>query len=204
MRYWAPPSSWSDEKKKETTQSRIFSGEWWGATKMDGYFSKLVKDEDGNINEYYDYDGNKISNETCIHRWKCEGGYGSWNKDQKCGAVDKDNNIIVPFDFYESCHIDYFLRGFVVTGKKGKYGVTTRDGKVLLPEKYQRITIEKDFIIATYNNENNWNVIDELYTLDGTPVFTDTYRRVCIDGDKFTRETPFGLEHYKIAHKNNK
>ena len=52
QKYWAPPSSWSDEKKKETTQSRIFSGEWWGATKMDGYFSKLVKDEDGNIGLY--------------------------------------------------------------------------------------------------------------------------------------------------------
>lgn len=52
QKYWAPPSSWSNEKKKETTQSRIFSGEWWGATKMDGYFSKLVKDEDGNIGLY--------------------------------------------------------------------------------------------------------------------------------------------------------
>ena len=49
MKYWAPPSSWSLEKKKQTTQSRIFSGEWWAAEKKDGYFSKLVKDEDGNI-----------------------------------------------------------------------------------------------------------------------------------------------------------
>ena len=49
MRYWAPPSSWTLEKKKETTQSRIFSGSWWAAEKKDGYFSKLVKDEDGNI-----------------------------------------------------------------------------------------------------------------------------------------------------------
>lgn len=49
MRYWAPPSSWTLEKKKETTRSRIFSGNWWAAEKKDGYFSKLVKDEDGNI-----------------------------------------------------------------------------------------------------------------------------------------------------------
>lgn len=48
MRYWAPPSSWSDEKKKETTHSRIFSGEWLAAEKKDGYFAKFVKDEDGN------------------------------------------------------------------------------------------------------------------------------------------------------------
>lgn len=49
QKYWAPPASWSDEKKKETTQARIFSGDWFGAEKKDGYFSKLVKDMDGNI-----------------------------------------------------------------------------------------------------------------------------------------------------------
>lgn len=49
QRYWAPPSSWSDEKKKENAHSRIYSGEWLGAEKKDGYFAKLIKDEDGNI-----------------------------------------------------------------------------------------------------------------------------------------------------------
>ena len=49
QKYWAPPSSWSEEKKKETTRNRIFSGEWYAAEKKDGYFSKLIKDEDGNI-----------------------------------------------------------------------------------------------------------------------------------------------------------
>lgn len=49
QKYWAPPSSWSDEKKKETTRNRIFSGEWIGSEKKDGYFAKLVKDDEGNI-----------------------------------------------------------------------------------------------------------------------------------------------------------
>ena len=49
QKYWAPPSSWTDEKKKETTRSRIFSGDWYGARKMDGAFYKFVKDEDGNM-----------------------------------------------------------------------------------------------------------------------------------------------------------
>ena len=50
--YWAPPASWSVEKKKETTRNRIFSGEWYAAEKKDGYFAKLVKDDDGNIGLY--------------------------------------------------------------------------------------------------------------------------------------------------------
>lgn len=52
QKYWAPPASWSFEKKKETTQSRIFSGDWYAAEKKDGYFAKLVKDEEGNVGLY--------------------------------------------------------------------------------------------------------------------------------------------------------
>ena len=49
MKYYAPPSSWSNQKKKDHAHSCIFSGDWFGAEKKDGYFAKLIKDEDGNI-----------------------------------------------------------------------------------------------------------------------------------------------------------
>ena len=49
MKYWAPPASWTDQKKKDNAHSRIYSGDWLGAEKKDGYFAKLIKDEDGNI-----------------------------------------------------------------------------------------------------------------------------------------------------------
>ena len=49
MKYFAPPSTWSDEKKRENARMKIYSGEWFGAQKFDGYFAKLIKDEDGNI-----------------------------------------------------------------------------------------------------------------------------------------------------------
>lgn len=49
QKYYAPPASWSDEKKKAETRNRIFSGEWWGAQKRDGALYVFLKDEDGNI-----------------------------------------------------------------------------------------------------------------------------------------------------------
>jgi hypothetical protein len=49
MKYYAPPSSWTDQKKKDHAHNAIFSGDWLGAEKKDGYFAKLIKDEDGNI-----------------------------------------------------------------------------------------------------------------------------------------------------------
>ena len=49
MKYYAPPASWTDERKKDNAHSKIFSSDWFGAEKKDGYFAKLIKDEDGNI-----------------------------------------------------------------------------------------------------------------------------------------------------------
>jgi ATP-dependent DNA ligase len=49
MKYYAPPSTWSDEKKRENARMKIYSDSWLGAEKKDGYFAKLIKDEDGNI-----------------------------------------------------------------------------------------------------------------------------------------------------------
>ena len=49
QRYYAPPSTWSDEKKRENARMKIYSGDYFGAEKKDGYFAKLIKDEDGNV-----------------------------------------------------------------------------------------------------------------------------------------------------------
>lgn len=49
QKYYSPPSTWSDEKKRDNARAKIFSGDFLGAEKRDGYFAKLVKDEDGNI-----------------------------------------------------------------------------------------------------------------------------------------------------------
>ena len=49
QKYYAPPKSWSPEKIKTTTESRIFSNDWLGSLKRDGAFYKFIKDEDGNM-----------------------------------------------------------------------------------------------------------------------------------------------------------
>ena len=49
MKYWTPPASWTDEKKRTETRNRIFSGDWYGSQKRDGALYVFLKDEDGNI-----------------------------------------------------------------------------------------------------------------------------------------------------------
>ena len=47
--YYAPPVTWSEEKKKTNAESKIFSGEWLGARKVDGCFYMFIKDMNGNL-----------------------------------------------------------------------------------------------------------------------------------------------------------
>ena len=85
MKYWQPPASWTVEKKKMEVRNRIFSGDWYGARKVDGALYVFLKDEDGNVTlrgrskgvagEYLDkWDhlpqlvewANKLPNGTCL------------------------------------------------------------------------------------------------------------------------------------------
>lgn len=49
QRYYAPPNSWTIEKRKELVNQRIFSGEWYGALKRDGALYRFVKYNDGTM-----------------------------------------------------------------------------------------------------------------------------------------------------------
>lgn len=49
MKYYAPPSTWSDEKKRDNVRTKIFSADWTGGEKKDGFFARLIVDDDGNI-----------------------------------------------------------------------------------------------------------------------------------------------------------
>ena len=48
MKYWSFPASYTDEKKKNEVHNAIFGGDYLGALKVDGYYQRLIKDEDGN------------------------------------------------------------------------------------------------------------------------------------------------------------
>ena len=49
MKYYAPSTSWSAEKKKQNAMDKIFSGLWWGATKKDGCFYLCGKNLENEI-----------------------------------------------------------------------------------------------------------------------------------------------------------
>ena len=48
MKYWSYPSGTAPEKRNQEIHNMIFSGDYYGARKCDGYYERLIKDEDGN------------------------------------------------------------------------------------------------------------------------------------------------------------
>ena len=49
MKYWSFPSGTSDEAKKTTVRNAVFSGDYLGSLKTDGYYQRVLKDDLGNI-----------------------------------------------------------------------------------------------------------------------------------------------------------
>ena len=48
MKYWSFPKNYAHDKNQEI-KNLIFSGDYYGALKVDGYYQRLEKDEDGNV-----------------------------------------------------------------------------------------------------------------------------------------------------------
>lgn len=48
MKYWSHTTATPAEKKKQEIRNAVFSGDYIGALKVDGYYERLIKDEDGN------------------------------------------------------------------------------------------------------------------------------------------------------------
>lgn len=48
MRYWSFTAATPAEKRRQEAHNMVFSGDYIGALKVDGYYERLIKDEDGN------------------------------------------------------------------------------------------------------------------------------------------------------------
>ena len=48
MKYWSFTAATPAEKRRQEAHNMIFSGDYIGAMKVDGYYERLIKDEDGN------------------------------------------------------------------------------------------------------------------------------------------------------------
>ena len=82
-------------------------------------------------------------------------------KNNKAGAVDIKNNIVIPFE-YEDMH-NFSKDGFAGAKKKGKWGVIDKNNRMTIPFEYEDIMFSildtKDGFTAKKNGK--WGKIDK-------------------------------------------
>lgn len=151
---------------------------------------------------YFDYEGNELdfSEYDSVYEHK---GNLRVRKDDTSWLIDWNRNVLVPqimeneFVLY-SDHCD---KGLMLVGSKKLKGLSSVDGRVILPQVFSDITIKGDFVIGSQQTDGNWRVCDTLFFIDGTPVLSGPYRNIHLDHNTITAETPLGKEHYEIIRK---
>ena len=137
QKYWSFPSSYDSEKRKETLNSMLYSGDYVASEKKDGYFERFIKDEEGN-------------------KYLC-----SRNKGVN-GVIDKYDWVPHLYNFFESLPNGTVLLGEVYLPNKTSKNIVSILG-CLVDKAISRQQKDEDklrfwvFDILAYNNKKLWD-----------------------------------------------
>ena len=152
---------------------------------------------------YFDYDGKEMFFDEYDYVYEVDG-LLHVRKDGKVGVIDWNKNVLIPpvlengLDF----HLDYYKKGYLISGSTKLKGLKKTSGETILPEVYSELSLHENYVVASMRTETNWCVKDTLFLLDGTPLMEGPYRHIYIgEGESLTAETPQGLIHYRISSK---
>jgi len=151
---------------------------------------------------YYNYAGEELDFSQYDSVSEHEGLLLTW-KDRKCGFIKLDGTVVIPNILQGGMSSDclkLYRKGYVISGEYQKLGVSTLDGRIIVPEAYTQITAHENFVIASNRISGNWCIGDTLYAYDGTPILRGPYRKMLYyrDSQQLTVETPYGIEHFGV------
>ncbi len=150
--------------------------------------------------EHYDYSGKQLFFE--YDRVYERNGFLEVIKGGKKGKIDSDGNVLIPpilADMSDAAE-ELYHRGYVLTGSAKAYGLSTLDGIEILPPIYSEIKAVGDLLIVSQRTDTNWCICDSLYGIDGRPILKGTYRRMRINRNVLSADTPYGCVEYLIEY----
>ena len=151
---------------------------------------------------YFNYAGEELDFSQYDSVSEFEGLLRTW-KDQKCGFIELDGTVVIPNILQGGLSSDclkLYRKGYVISGEHQKLGVSTLDGRIIVPEEYTDIKAQDNFIIASNRIPGDWCICDTLYAYDGTPILSGPYRKMRYhsDSQQLTAETPYGIEYFGV------
>ncbi len=149
----------------------------------------------------FDYLGNEIFFQDYDSVFELKDYLNVW-KDGKAGIIDKKGQVIIPPVLRSGLSIDveYYMKGYLITGTQRTYGLSSTDGRTIIPHIYSDIYFKENFIIASEQNDRNWHLRDSLYTIDGKLLLSGVQRNIAFNekDHTLTMETPLGILYCRI------
>lgn len=123
-------------------------------------------------------------------------------KDDTYGYMTLDGTVGVPNILHSGRGdmLALYRKGYFISGEQHRLGLSTVDGRNIVPEVYDKISVEDGFVIASQNTDTGWNIRDTLYTYDGAEMLEGVYRRAKYHDSthRLTVDTPYGTEHFQV------
>lgn len=165
-----------------------------------GYDEHILSCERQNPYEmhYFTYEGEEL--DFSQYDWVSEGDGGLLEicKDEKYGYMMLDGTVVVPNILHrgKGDMLALYRKGYFISGEQHRLGLSTADGRVIVPEVYDDISEEDRFVIASQKK----GICDTLYTYDGVRMLDGVCRRA-VYNDKTRRlsvDTPYGTEYFQV------
>lgn len=168
------------------------------------YDNHILSCEDAESCEmhYFNYQGEEL--DFSQYDWVSErdGGLLETCKDDKYGYITPDGTVVVPNILHRSKGdmLALYRKGYFISGEQHKLGLSTVDGRVIVPEVYDAVSAEDGFVIATQKTDSGADICDTLYTYDGVRMLEGVCRKARYE-DKTRRlsvDTPYGTEYFQV------
>lgn len=107
----------------------------------------------------------------------------------KAGAIDRNGNVIVPFEYDNETFLDkspdffhvngaalrlpVFVNGLAVMRKKGRWGVFDKVGRSIIPAEYEQIVGSRTRAYFFVRKKGRWGMVDSAGSMLLPPVYQD-------------------------------
>lgn len=107
----------------------------------------------------------------------------------KAGAIDRNGNVIVPFEYDNETFLDkspdffhvngaalrlpVFVNGLAVMRKKGRWGVFDKAGRSIIPAEYEQIVGSRTRAYFFVRKKGRWGMVDSAGSMLLPPVYQD-------------------------------
>lgn len=159
------------------------------------------EDADTLDTHYFTYEGEELDFSQYDSGSETEGLLKT-RKGDAYGYMTLDGTVVVPNILHRGRGdmLALYRKGYFISGEEHRLGFSAVDGRVIVPEVYDKISEEDSFVIASQKKDSGRDICDTLYTYDGERMLDGVCRNAQYDDKtrRLTVDTPYGTEYFQV------